>query len=257
VSLVTFAQDGDLGVVTLNSPPLNLVGLDLARDGATALEEAAAAPIRALLLRAEGEQFCAGADVRMFAGRTAETGAELVAGFQPIVQGLERLPVPTLAAVHGLCLAAGLELALACDMIWAADDAQLGQVEAVIGATTFGGGAQRLVARAGDARAAEMCFTGRAYPAATLEAWNVINRVVPAADLQAKAHRFAAGLAAGPTVAHRASKRLIRTALDEGIAGADAVLPDASAPVFASQDLQDGVASLLERGPGHATFEGR
>jgi enoyl-CoA hydratase/carnithine racemase len=175
VSLVTFAQDGDLGVVTLNSPPLNLVVLELARDGAAALEEAAAAPIRALLLRAEGEHFCAGADVRMFAGRTAETGAELVADFQPIVQGLERLPVPTLAAVHGLCLAAGLELALACR----------------------------------------------------------------------------------PTVAHRASKRLIRTALDEGIAGADAVLPDASAPVFASQDLQDGVASLLERGPGHARFEGR
>ena len=87
--------------------------------------------------------------------------------------------------------------------------------------------------------------------------WGVVNRVVEAEELAEKARSFALKLAAGPTVASDASKRMIRLAVDEGVEAADAALPEAGAKVMASEDLQRGVRSLLEKGPGHATFEGR
>jgi enoyl-CoA hydratase/carnithine racemase len=159
--------------------------------------------------------------------------------------------------VQGLCLAAGLEVALSCDLIWAAQEAQLGLVEAVIGATPFGGGTQRLVARAGAGRAAEAVLTARTYPAETMLEWGVVNRVVPAGDLLEKVRSFAQRLAAGPTLAHAATKRMIRLAVNEGVDAADAELPEAGAQVMASEDLQNGARTLLEQGPGNATFEGR
>jgi enoyl-CoA hydratase/carnithine racemase len=165
--------------------------------------------------------------------------------------------VPTVAAVHGLCLAAGLEVALSCDLIWAAEGTQLGLVEAVIGATPFGGGTQRLVARAGAGRAAEAVLSARAYPAETMLDWGVVNRVLPGDELVEKARAFTERLAAGPTLAHAATKRMIRIAVDQGVDAADAALPEAGARVMASADLQNGARSLLEKGPGQATFEGR
>ena len=141
--------------------------------------------------------------------------------------------------------------------IWAAEGAQLGLVEGVIGATPFGGGTQRLVARAGSGRAAEAVLTGRPYPAETMLDWGVVNRVVAAEDLLEKARSFAQRLAAGPTRAHAATKRMIQLAVDEGVKAADAALPEAGARVMASEDLQSGARSLLEKGPGHATFTGR
>jgi enoyl-CoA hydratase/carnithine racemase len=104
-------------------------------------------------------------------------------------------------------------------LIWAADGAQLGLVEGVIGATTFGGGTQRLAARAGAGRAAEAVLTARTYPAETMRDWGVVSRVLPAGELREKAHAFARRLAEGPTLAHAATKRMIQLAVDEGGAG--------------------------------------
>jgi enoyl-CoA hydratase/carnithine racemase len=87
--------------------------------------------------------------------------------------------------------------------------------------------------------------------------WGVVNRIVPAAELHEKAHSFVDRLAAGPTLAHAATKRMIRLAVDEGVEAADAALPEAGSTVMASEDLQNGARSLLESGPGHAVFEGR
>jgi enoyl-CoA hydratase/carnithine racemase len=148
-------------------------------------------------------------------------------------------------------------VALSCDLIWAAEGAQLGLVEGVIGATPFGGGTQRLVARAGAGRAAEAVLTARTYPAETMLDWGVVNRVVAAEDLHAKAHSFVRRLAGGPTLAHAATKRMIRLAVDDGVEAADAALAEAGSRVMASEDLQGGARTLLEKGPGHATFEGR
>lgn len=252
-----FAMEGDVGEIVLADPPLNLFGPELSRDLASAAAEASKSPARAVLIRAEGDNFSAGANVEMFLGRDEAAARELIEEFMPAIRRFAEIEVPTVAAVHGLCLAAGLEVALSCDLIWAAEGALLGLVEAVIGATPFGGGTQRLVARAGAGRAAEAVLTGRPYPAETMRDWGVVNRVVAADALHEKALSFAQRLAAGPTVAHAATKRMIRLAVDEGVEAADAALPKIGARVMASEDLQNGARTLLEKGPGNASFEGR
>jgi enoyl-CoA hydratase/carnithine racemase len=254
---VRFELEGDVGEIVIDDPPLNLFGLELARDMAAAAGEARDSAARAILVRAEGDNFSAGANVEMFLGRDEAAARELIEEFMPAIRRFAEISVPTVAAVQGFCLAAGLEVALSCDLIWAAEGTQLGLVEGVIGATPFGGGTQRLVARAGAGRAAEAVLTARPYPAETMLDWGVVNRVVPAADLEAKARSFVQRLATGPTLAHAATKRMIRLTVDEGIEAADAALPEAGAKVMASEDLQNGAKTLLEKGPGQATFEGR
>jgi len=254
---VRFTLDGQVGEILIADPPLNLFDLELARDLARATEEAQGSAARAILVRAEGDNFSAGANVGLFVGRDEAAARELLEEFMVGIRRFAEIPVPTVAAVQGLCLAAGLEVALTCDLIWAAETAQLGLVEAVIGATPFGGGTQRLVARAGAGRAAEAVLSARAYPAATMMEWGVVNRIVPDGDLLQKTRAFVARLASGPTLAHAATKRMIQLAVDEGVAAADAALPAAGAKVMASADLQNGARTLMEKGPGHAEFEGR
>lgn len=252
-----FERDGDLGVLVIDDPPLNLFGRELTEAVVACLEQAEREPIRALLIRAEGRVFTGGADVNVFQGLTPDEAQGFVAGLLEIPHRLEDLPVPTLACVHGLCLTAGFELSLGCDMIWAAESAQFGLVEIVIGATPLMGGTQRVAERAGPARARELVMSGGLYSAETLERWNVVNRVVPDAELQEKALRFARRLAAGPTVANAATKRVVRAFLEHGVRGADERMADIAAPLFASDDLKRAVESFLEQGPGKAGFEGR
>jgi enoyl-CoA hydratase/carnithine racemase len=257
MSKARFQLTGAVGEIVIADPPLNLFGMELARALASATDEARDSGARAILVRAEGDNFSAGANVEIFLDRDEAAARELIEEFIPVIRKFAEIEVPTVAAVQGLCLAAGLEVALSCDLIWAAEGTQLGLVEAVIGATPFGGGTQRLVARAGAGRAAEAVLTARPYPAQTMLEWGVVNRVLPAADLHEKALAFAGRLAAGPTLAHAATKHMIRVTVDEGVEAADAALPEAGAKVMASQDLQNGARTLLEKGPGHASFEGR
>ena len=252
-----FSLDGAVGEIMISDPPLNLFGLELSRDLASAAAEARDSDARAILIRAEGDNFSAGANVEIFLERDEAAARELIEEFMPAIRNFAAIEVPAVAAVQGLCLAAGLEVALSCDLIWAAEGSQLGLVEAVIGATPFGGGTQRLVARAGAGRAAEAVLTARPYPAETMLEWGVVNRLLPAADLLEKSRSFVGRLAAGPTLAHAATKRMIRLAVDEGVEAADQALPEAGAKVMASEDLQNGARALIEKGPGNATFEGR
>ena len=253
----SFTLDGGVGEIVISDPPLNLFGLELARALARATEEARDSPARAILVRAEGDNFSAGANVEMFLDRDEAAARELIEEFMPTIRRFAEIEVPTVAAVQGLCLAAGLEVAMSCDLIWAAEDAQLGLVEAVIGGTPFGGGTQRLAVRAGAGRAAEAVLTSRPYSAETMREWGVVNRVLPAGELHEKARAFVGRLAGGPTLAHGVTKRMIQLAVDEGVAAADAALPAVGARVMASDDLQNGARTLMEKGPGHATFEGR
>ena len=252
-----FTREGDVGEIVIADPPLNLFGLELARDIAGAAQEARESGARAILMRAEGDNFSAGANVEIFIGRDQAAARELIGEFMPVIRAFAEIPVPTVAAIHGLCLAAGLEVALSCDMIWAAEGTQLGLPEAVIGATPFGGGTQRLVARAGAGRAAEAVLSGRVYPVETMREWGVVNRVVAPEELVEKTRAFVRQLAAGPTLAHAATKRMIQLGVDEGVAAADAALPDVGAQVIASDDLQNGAKTLLEKGPGQAVFTGK
>jgi enoyl-CoA hydratase/carnithine racemase len=256
---IRLERDGDVAVIVLDDPPLNLftertfVAMREARDAV------AASDARAMVFRAEGKVFTGGVDVgRVFADVSgSEEGARLAADGIRELQAFESLEIPTLALVHGLCLTAGLEASLGCDMIWAAEDAQFGLVERVVGLTPFGGGVQRMAERAGPARAREVVMTGGLYDAGRMLEWGVVNRVVGADELLEKGMKFAHQLAAGPTVAHAATKRLVRAYLDGGVAAADAIVPDIAGPLFDSEDLKNAVRSFLDEGPGKATFEGK
>lgn len=250
-------RHGDVGVVVIDAPPLNLFGEQLIRDLGAVFDEVAADLPRALLLRAEGELFTGGADVHVFDGKSPDEAGDFFAELISLTHRVEDLPIPTLASVHGLCLTAGFELSLACDMIWASESARFGLVEIVVGLTPAMGGTQRVAERAGPARARELVMSGGLYDAPTLERWNVLNRVLTDADLAEKSLRFAERLAAGPTLANAATKRMVRAFLDEGVRGADARVGEIAAPLFATEDLRRAVRSFLEEGPGKATFEGR
>lgn len=248
-------RDGDLGILVLDHQPLNLFDADMVSGILGALDEAEAC--RALLVRAEGKYFTGGVDVNVFKGLSEAGAVDLTGELMSITHRIEELPFPTLASVHGLCLTAGLELVLACDMIWASESAQFGLVETVIGLTPLMGGTQRIAERAGPARARELVMSGGLYDAAALERWNVVSRVLPDAELAEKSLRFAQRLASGPTRAHDATKRIVRAFLEDGVRGADAVTAEIGAPLFETDDLQQAVESFLTDGPGKATFQGR
>jgi enoyl-CoA hydratase/carnithine racemase len=198
-----------------------------------------------------------GVDVHEFDGLSGEQGAALWADLIATVQRIEDLPCPTVFAAHALCLTAAFELALGCDLLLAAESARFGLVEVVVGLTPSMGGTQRLVDRAGPARARELVFTAELYDARTLAGWNVVNRVLPDEDFDGAARGFARRLAEGPTVAHTATKRIVAAAVAGGSRAADAIVPEVSGPLFETEDLQGAVRSFLAEGPGRATYRGR
>lgn len=254
---VRYERDGDVGIIVIDDRPLNLFTLELTADLLTSLDQARDDSIRALLIRAEGKVFTGGVDVEVFEDRTPAEAQEFFDDLLRITHTLEELELPTIASVHGLCLTAGFELALACDLIWAAESARFGLVEIVVGLTPAMGGTQRVAERAGPARARELVMSGDLYPAATLERWNVVNRVHPDAELADHSLSFARRLAAGPTRANAATKRMVRAYLEHGVRGADARVGEIAAPLFATEDLQRAVKTFLAEGPGKATFSGR
>ena len=254
---VGYDCDGDVGIITLADPPLNLFGYELTNELIAALEEAEGDMIRALVIRADGDVFTGGVDVHVFAGKTPEQAQMFFRDLLSITHKIEELDLPVIASVQGLCLTAGFELALACDMILAGASAHFGLVERVVGLTPFGGGVQRMAERAGPARAREFVMSGQLYPAETMLDWGVVNRVVAADSLFEEGMSFARALAAGPTVAHGATKRLVRAYLDDGIAAADAATAEIAGPLFDTEDLKGAVRSFIEDGPGKATYEGR
>jgi enoyl-CoA hydratase/carnithine racemase len=254
---VRLERDGDVAVLILHDPPLNLFGAEAFRSLNECLDEVEGSDARAVVWRAEGDVFTGGADVNVFAQADPSQAADI---FRPLLGGVQRieaLPVPTLALVHGLCLTAGLEVSLACDMIWATESAQFGLVEAVVGLTPGAGGTQRMAERAGPARAREFVMTGGLYDAATLERWHVVNRVVGDDELLEKGMRFAHRLASGPTKAHAATKNIVRAFSRGGVEEADRETAEAAGDLFETEDLRNAVRSFLDEGPGKATFEGR
>jgi enoyl-CoA hydratase len=255
---VRLERDGPLAALVLGDPPLNLFGAATTEALGSCLDEVEGSDARALVWRAEGEVFTGGADVNGFQAVVDAGGRE--GAFQPlldVVRRLESLPIPTLALVHGLCLTAGLEVSLGCDMIWASESARFGLVEAVVGLSPGAGGTQRMAERAGPARAREFVISQGIYDAATLERWNVVNRVLPDDQLHEKGMRFAQRLANGPTKAHAATKAIVRAYLEGGVDRADQATDELVGSLFETEDLKAAVKSFLADGPGNATFEGR
>lgn len=243
MSHVQYDTDGAVALVTLAKPPHNLIDTALTDGIIAAYERAVSERKRCILLRSAMRHFCAGADVSSFT-----SGARL--------DRLEDVPMPTIAAVHGAALGGGFELALTCDLIIAADTASIGMVEVTLGLLPLLGGVQRVVQRAGLARAKELALFGRRHAPAVLEQFGIINLVVAEADLPTASLSWARQLAAGPTIAFGQIKRLANIAAQNGTAAADAVQLDANAMMWASEDQKRGLAAFAATGPNTAVFEG-
>jgi len=252
-----YETQGDVGEIVLSNAPLNLFDATLMAELRSAVDEAAEAAPRALIVHAEGKVFTAGVDVHVFEGLDVSAADELTGSLLELAHTLEDMPFPTMAVVHGLCLTAGLEVSLACDLLWASEGSRFGLVEKVVGITPLMGGTQRMAERAGTARAREFVYSGALYDASALHAWGVVNRVVAEDVLLEDARAFAAELAAGPTVAHAATKAIVRAQADHGTRGADERTASLTSHLFETQDSRNAVQSFLEHGPGKATFTGK
>jgi enoyl-CoA hydratase/carnithine racemase len=248
-------MDGAVGLVSLAKPPHNLLDDAMIDDLLNAYRSVMADGCRAILLRSDMRHFCAGAEMASFTdGKTTiQHDATRFAEFLDVLEGA---PVPTVAAVHGGALGGGLELALTCDMIIASDTAYLGQVENIVGLIPLLGGTQRLVQRAGVARAKEIAMIGRRYSPEAFERWGIINHVVPEAELQAAAMSLTKQLAAGPTAILKGIKRQANLSANGGIQNADAQQVEINNTIWKAADRERGFASFFATGPGTAEYKG-
>jgi enoyl-CoA hydratase len=243
---VRFELDGDVGVVVIDNPPLNLFTAELEQGLVDAVAQASADGVAAVVVRAEGKVFSAGVDVHRFL-EVDERQAQTMFPFAGLIHALEALPCPTLALANGLCVTAGLEVCLACDLMWAGESARFGLLEHRFAITPGLGGTQRIAVRAGPARAREFVFTADLFDAATLERWNVINRVLPDEELLSEGLAYARRLAAQPRQAVSATKKILAAYLEGGLPLADAAVADVAPPLFASEETSKLVRAFLER----------
>jgi enoyl-CoA hydratase/carnithine racemase len=248
MSHVNLEMTDDVAIATTANPPAELFDVGQITGLRDAVRKATEGGARAMVIKSDAPLFSGGADVALFHGQSQQDGRDMLSDGMAMIAALEDAPFPIIAAVNGFCFAAGLEVALACDFIFAADDTIFSQVEARIGVTTFLGGAYRLAERCGPAIAREIVYTAEHYSAEQFAQWHIVNRVVPAADLHETAVGVAKKIARGPAVAHTETKRLIRHALMHDSRSADRLVLDESTRLFETRDTQHAVGLLLEQG---------
>ncbi|MGW2818432.1 enoyl-CoA hydratase/isomerase family protein [Streptomyces sp. NPDC001415] len=263
-SLVLHATDNGVSWITLNRPDaMNAVTWDQRERVISLLGAASADPaVRAVVITATGKGFCAGADLRAAPATSSAkeagpaTGGERVAGdvARTIRRGAQHLITavldcekPVIAAVNGTAAGLGAHLALACDLVLAAESAKFIEVFVRRGLVPDGGGAYLLPRLVGPQRAKELMFFGDALRAADAERMGLVNRVVADAELAATAKEWAERLAAGPTRALALTKHLVNASLDADRSTALAAEAWAQEINMTTQDANEGVASFVER----------
>jgi len=254
--------DGPIARVCLDHPAGNRVNFAMRAELKAAFEQVAASAARVLVIRGEGADFCLGGDVRDWPGITAAELRPRVGVFAEALDRLERLPIPTIAAVQGGCVGGGLELVLSCDMIIAARSAHFAFPEAKLGILTLQGGMLQIAERVGRAKAAELVFLSTPVTAEQMAQWNVVNRVVDDRELGGEIEALVRRLAVGPTKAYAATKALWRLKSEQGSRSARDALYDLSMPLFDTEDVQTALrdaAEAIESGTPFptATFKGR
>jgi enoyl-CoA hydratase len=239
-----------VALVTLDRPEaLNALSFDLLDDLVAALESLDADPsCRAVVITGAGERaFAAGADIRELA---PQTFASLTAGGRFAAwDRLAAIGVPLIAAVRGFALGGGCELAMACDMIVAAEDAAFGQPEILLGVMPGAGGTQRLTRAIGKARAMELILTGRTMSAREAEANGLVTSIVPAAATLDAALELAGRIAAMPPLAVRAAKAAILAADESSLAEGLVQEREAFFRLFDTADQSEGMAAFTQKRP--------
>lgn len=251
--VVRSERRGAVAVLTIEHPPANAVDVAIVEGLRAELRALAGSPdVGALVLTGHGERFfSAGADVTEF----AHAGAARILSGQVLTTEIEAFPKVTVAAINGVALGGGLEIAMACDIRLAAEHARLGQPEIDLGIIPGWGGTQRLPRLIGRGRATYLLLTGEPIDAATALQWGLVSRVVDRAALLDAAVELAERCAAKPPRAVAAIKQALARGVDHSLEGGLDVERAAFAGVFDSEDAREGIAAFLEkRSP---TFRGR
>ncbi|HEY2663089.1 MAG TPA: enoyl-CoA hydratase-related protein [Candidatus Binataceae bacterium] len=235
--------------IVLNRPDkLNAMGDMMVGDIYSHLETAEAAGVRAVIFRAEGRAFSAGRDLEGV--DAAKDNAEKVLGmFNRLISRVANFPAPTFAAVQGACLGAGLGVALACDVVYVANDAKLGSPFAKIGAVLDSGAHSHFVQRLGTHRALELIYTGELISGKEAAAIGLVNRSFDSAELLEKVRSVARSVANGPTAAFLESKRIIRKIENEGIGLGEVMALEVRAQTAASRtaDYREGFSAFQQK----------
>ncbi|MER0480610.1 enoyl-CoA hydratase-related protein [Streptomyces sp. Edi2] len=252
-SLILHATDNGVSWITLNRPEaMNAVTRDQRERLIGLLAEASADPdVRAVVLTATGRGFCAGADLRgspSSGERVAGDVARMIRdGAQRLITAVLDCEKPVIAAVNGTAAGLGAHLALACDLVLAAESASFIEVFVRRGLVPDGGGAYLLPRLIGPQRAKELMFFGDAVPAAEAARLGLVNRVIPDSELAKTAKEWAERLAAGPTRALALTKQLVNASLDADRATALAAEATAQEINMTTADAQEGVTSFVQR----------
>jgi enoyl-CoA hydratase/carnithine racemase len=255
-SVHTERRADGVAVLRIDRPPLNALSRPVLEELESAARDLAGDPdVKAVAVFGGAKVFAAGADISEFGaqGEAREIAKRLRVTFDRIGQ----IPHPVIAAINGVALGGGLELALACDLRIAADNARVGQPEILLGIIPGAGATQRLPRLVGPARAKELIWSGRQVKADEALAMGLVDRVVPAGELEEAALEWAGSFASGAVAAMELAKRVIDAGLDRPLGEGLDLEAEAFVEVFGTEDAATGVRSFLEHGPGKAKFAGR
>jgi enoyl-CoA hydratase len=251
-------RDGAIVVVTINRPKvlnaLNSQTIDELRRAM--LECKGDEQVRAIVLTGSGEKaFVAGADINELAVQTPTSGREHALAGQHVLDVIENLGKPVIAAINGFALGGGCELAMACTLRLASDSAKLGQPEISLGLIPGYAGTQRLSRLVGKSKAMEMCLTGAPISAEEALRIGLVNRVVPAADLMAEARTLAAHFARSAPIALRYIINAINKGLEMPFGAACQYEATLFGLVASTEDMREGTRAFLEK--RKAEFKGK
>ena len=246
-----------VAIITINRPDKrNALNIKTREEGAALLEELRNdTDVRVVVFTGAGEKaFIAGADIAEFSGRTSMTQRDVMMG-RSLFTAVDTFPKPVIAMINGFCLGGGCELAMACDIRIASENAQFGQPEINLGIIPGGGGTQRLTRLVGEGKAMELILTGQFIDAKTAYAIGLVNHVVPADQLEAKTMEIAQHISRKSPIALQLAKEAVKIAsrsnLDEGLRRE----VDLFALCFSTEDKDEGVSAFLER--RDPVFKGR
>lgn len=248
VDTTSVDSGGTRVTITLNRPDV-LNSLDDAT--VAALHEAldACTDARLVVFRGSGRGFSAGRDLSNATPLEEDARAILADLFNPLIERIRSLPMPTIAAVHGPALGVGFGIAMACDVVIAAQRSRLGSPFANIGCVLDSGGHAALVQRIGPHRALELIYTGRLLDGTEAAATGLVNEVVPDDELDARIDELAGQIAAGPTAAFAASKRIVQRIADQQFGFADVLAAEAVAQgeLAGRPDYVEGISAFMEK----------
>jgi enoyl-CoA hydratase/carnithine racemase len=247
---VQWTKEDGYAVITIDNPPLNVMSEGVARELGECVEEVAAdSEVIAVIVTGAGTKaFMAGADIKEFPARMKPgAAAELSRQLHQVLNRLDDLPKPTIAAIRGYALGGGCELALACDMRIAGESAQLGLPEIKLGLFPGAGGTQRLPRLVGEAKAKELMFTGEPISAAEALRIGLVNRVVPDDEVLDAAKALAKTIAQRTLVSLTRIKRLVDQGAELPLKEALELEVQLFDEVFQTEDVREGVQAFLEK----------